>query len=122
MEREGGLLPCFCIRCRSVTVPPSVASFFFFREQFVLARKMSRYPVSSASAPPSPPRRLSLSLSAALAPLLRPSSDQILYVSAAGVGKLDAASHGRVRITEEERKSDMSYQQLGPLGVVDAVS
>lgn len=63
----GGLLLYFCIWCRSVTLPPSVASLVFFREQFVLATKMSRYPVSSASIPPSP-SPTSLSLSAALAP------------------------------------------------------
>lgn len=48
--------------------------FVFFWEQFVLARKMSRYPVSSASIPPSPLRRRlsrSLQLSLQLAFLLR---------------------------------------------------
>lgn len=142
----GGLLPCFCIRCRSVTLPPSVASlvfFVFFREQFVLARKMSRYPVSSASIPPSPPRRLSLSLSLhlslPLALLLRRLQIRSFLFLRSEWGKLDAASHGHVRITEEERErgergrrllslhpsippSGISYQQSGPSGVVDAVS
>lgn len=103
---EGGLLLRFCIWCRSVTLPPSVASLFFFREQFVLARKMSRYPVSSASLPPSPlhyclSRSLQLSLTLAL--LLRLLKIRSFLFLRFERGNMDSP----VQITEEEGKMSL---------------